>query len=192
LITALFTSLTEAGESPDQSDVGISSLIDTWISLRNLEHRGERNRALHVLKSRGMAHSNQVREFRLTSHGLELVDVSVSGNEVLVGSARFAQEVQQAAEAEQSRGELARLQRALEVKGRTSAAQIAALQAEAEADIAELRRRIAEESARAKAITLRRDALIQKRMRGIPAEKVQARNRAPQGKPLAPRRSNGQ
>jgi circadian clock protein KaiC len=191
LITALFTSLTDAGESPDQSEVGISSLIDTWISLRNLEHRGERNRALHVLKSRGMAHSNQVREFRLTGHGLELVEVSVSGNEVLVGSARFAQDAQQATEAEQSYEELARLQRALEVKGRTSAAHIAAMQAEAEADLEELRRRIAEQSERAKSIAMRRAALIEKRMQGISVDRTEAWTRAPRGKAAMPRRANG-
>jgi circadian clock protein KaiC len=163
-ITALCTSLTSAGDSPDQSEVGISSLIDTWISLRNVEHAGERNRALHVLKSRGMPHSNQVREFVLSKNGMELIDVSVRGSEVLVGSARFAQESQRAADAEVGREELARLQRALERKSHTAEAQIAALKADAEADLEELRRRIHEENARLSELNKRREALIHKRM----------------------------
>jgi hypothetical protein len=122
---------------------------------------------------------------------LELVEVSVSGNEVLVGSARFAQDAQQATEAEQSYEELARLQRALEVKGRTSAAHIAAMQAEAEADLEELRRRIAEQSARAKSIAMRRAALIEKRMQGISVDRTEAWTRAPRGKAAMPRRGNG-
>ena len=58
--------------TPEQTDVGISSLIDTWLLLRDIELDGERNGVIYVLKSRGMAHSNQVREFRLTDHGIEI------------------------------------------------------------------------------------------------------------------------
>ena len=90
-ITALFTSLTPAESNIESSDVGISSLIDTWILLRNIELNGERNRWLHVLKSRGMANSNQIREFALTNHGIELGDVYGGGSGVLTGSVRFAQ-----------------------------------------------------------------------------------------------------
>jgi circadian clock protein KaiC len=70
-ITALFTSYTEE-DTPNESVVGVSSLIDTWISLRNLENRGERQRGLFILKSRGMAHSNQIRSFELTDHGIKI------------------------------------------------------------------------------------------------------------------------
>lgn len=121
-ITALFTSLTEAALPIDQSEVGISSLIDTWIALRNLEYGGERNRALHVLKSRGMAHSNQIREFLLSHRGLELIDVYVGGGEVLTGTARLAQEAQQAVEVERRAQQLALLRRALVRKRRTTEA----------------------------------------------------------------------
>jgi circadian clock protein KaiC len=163
-VTALFTSLTEANDSPDQSEVGVSSLIDTWISLRNLEKGGERNRALHVLKSRGMSHSNQVREFQLSNRGIRLVEVSVSGDEVLVGSARFAKEAQRAADARKGKEELVRLRRSLEHKRTATIARISALQAESEAELEELQRKIAEESDRIARIASQRAALIRERM----------------------------
>jgi len=93
-ITAFFTSLTTASNNIEITDVYISSLIDTWLLLRDIEIGGERNRGLYVLKSRGMAHSNQIREFRLTNHGIELLDVYVGQEGVLTGSARLSQESQ--------------------------------------------------------------------------------------------------
>ena len=93
-ITAFFTSLTSASNNIEITDVYISSLIDTWLLLRDIEIGGERNRGLYVLKSRGMAHSNQIREFRLTNHGIELLDVYVGQEGVLTGSARLSQESQ--------------------------------------------------------------------------------------------------
>ena len=102
-ITTLFTSLTTAGSSPEQSEVGISSLMDTWLLLRMIEGSGERNRLLYVLKSRGMAHSNQMREFELTDAGFGLVDVYVGSGQVLTGSARLAQEAKDQAGAVASR-----------------------------------------------------------------------------------------
>ena len=86
-ITAFFTSLTEGGSALEQSEVGISSLMDTWILLRHIESNGERNRGIWVLKSRGMAHSNQIREFVFTDHGIELVDVYLGSAGVLTGTA---------------------------------------------------------------------------------------------------------
>ena len=73
-MTALFTSLTADDDNPEGTDVGISSFMDTWLVLRNIEANGERNRMLNVLKSRGMPHSNQLREFVLTRRGLQLLD----------------------------------------------------------------------------------------------------------------------
>src|SRR6185437_7110755 len=98
-ITAMFTSLTNADAAPESTDVGVSSLIDTWLLLRNLECNGERNRGLYVLKSRGMAHSNQIREFVLTNQGVKLLDVYVGASGVLTGTARLAQEARERAEA---------------------------------------------------------------------------------------------
>jgi circadian clock protein KaiC len=89
-MTALFTSLTTDEDHPEGTDVGISSFMDTWLVLRNIERNGERIRSLNVLKSRGMPHSNQVREFVLTSHGLKLLDVVRDQGRVLVGSDRAA------------------------------------------------------------------------------------------------------
>jgi circadian clock protein KaiC len=77
-ITALFTSYTEE-DVPNESVVGVSSLIDTWISLRNLESNGERHRGLFILKSRGMSHSNQIRSFQLTDHGIQIGAIDLSG-----------------------------------------------------------------------------------------------------------------
>lgn len=91
-ITAFFTSLTAGGTSLERTDVAISSLIDTWLLLRDIEISGERNRCIYVLKSRGMAHSNQIREFILTDHGVELRDVYIGPGGFLTGSARITQE----------------------------------------------------------------------------------------------------
>ncbi len=91
-ITSVLTSLTEGGESLEKSDVAISSLMDTWLLVRMLETNGERNRLLYLLKSRGMSHSNQMREFQLTDHGIRLTKVYVGPGQVLTGSARLVQE----------------------------------------------------------------------------------------------------
>jgi circadian clock protein KaiC len=133
-ITAFFTSLNHGGTHLESTDVGISSLIDTWLLLRDIELYGERNRGLYVLKSRGMAHSNQIREFVLTSRGIDLLDVYLGPEGVLTGSARLAQESREmAAEAERQR-ELDQKRRQFERKRQALAGQIAALQAELQAE----------------------------------------------------------
>jgi circadian clock protein KaiC len=138
-ISAVFTSLTGGGNNLDQSEVGVSSLMDVWLVVRNLESGGERNRGLYILKARGLAHSNQVREFIISDAGLELVDVYLGGSEVLFGSARLAREAQERQEkmAEKQRSQqrqlnLAHQQKAIE-------AQIATLKAELEAKAEEAR-----------------------------------------------------
>jgi circadian clock protein KaiC len=85
-ITAVFTSLMHEGSGAD--DPTISSLIDNWIQLRNLELDGQRNRSIFIQKARGMAHSNQVREFVLSDRGIRLLDVVESPGGVLTGRAR--------------------------------------------------------------------------------------------------------
>jgi circadian clock protein KaiC len=97
-ITGMYTSLTSADGTPELSNVGISSQMDSWLMLRNLESNGEHNRGLHVLKSRGMAHSNQIREFKLTGQGLQLLDVFVGTTGLLTGSARIAQQAKEITE----------------------------------------------------------------------------------------------
>jgi RecA-superfamily ATPases implicated in signal transduction len=91
-ITSVFVSLTSGGSDLEQTTVGVSSLIDTWILLRDVELNGERNRCIYVLKSRGMAHSNQLREFVLTGQGVKLLPVYVGPGGVLTGSSRVSQE----------------------------------------------------------------------------------------------------
>lgn len=129
-ITCLMTALTGGGEAYEQTQVNVSSIVDSWILMRDIELGGERNRGLYVLKSRGMAHSNQIREFLLTSRGIELQEVYVGQEGVLTGSMRRAQEAREQA-AELAKVQKAEsLQRQLERKRKSIQAQIAALQAE--------------------------------------------------------------
>src|SRR5215470_11668279 len=129
-ITGLFTALTKSSGEVEHSEIGVSSLMDTWILLRNLESDGERNRGLYVLKSRGMAHSNQIREFRLTDHGIDLLDVYIGPEGVLTGSMRAAQEAREKALGVVRKQDMERRQRELERKRRGLEAQIEALRAE--------------------------------------------------------------
>lgn len=137
-ITGFFTSLTVGGGPLDHTDTAISSLIDTWLLLFAMEAGGERNRCLSILKSRGMAHSNQTREFLITEHGVELCDVYVGPGGVLTGSARLAQEAQERAAALTRRQAIERQQRELECKRTQMDAQIAALRSEFAAQEAEI------------------------------------------------------
>jgi circadian clock protein KaiC len=129
-ITAVFVSLTGGGDSQEKTSVGISSLTDTWILLRDLELNGERNRCLYVLKSRGMAHSNQVREFIMTPQGIKLVPVYIGSGGVLTGSSRVAQEAKEKSDTFLREQEMQRKQQEINGKRLALEAQIAALQAE--------------------------------------------------------------
>ena len=126
-ITALFTSLTSSEGSLESSEAGISSLIDTWILLRDIELSGERNRGMYVLKSRGMANSNQIREFMLTDHGVELREAYIGSKGVLTGSARIAQEAKESAELLIRKKDIERKKREIEQKRNTLNAQVSAL-----------------------------------------------------------------
>jgi circadian clock protein KaiC len=128
--TTLFTSLILGGSSSEQSQLHIASLIDTWLLLDDIEIGGERNRGIYILKSRGMAHSNQIREFLLTDHGVELRDVYVGPSGVLTGSARLVQEAQEKAVQTLREQEVESRQLELERKRTVLDAQIAALRAE--------------------------------------------------------------
>jgi circadian clock protein KaiC len=145
-ITTLFTCLTSKESALEYSQMGISSLMDTWLLLRNIEFNGEHNRTIYVLKSRGMAHSNQVREFVLSSDGIELVDVYLGANQVLTGTARLVQEAQERANDELRRQNHDLKLRQLACKQKAIAAQIAALQAEDEAETANVNYAIAQET----------------------------------------------
>ncbi|XHX75929.1 MAG: circadian clock protein KaiC [Stenomitos frigidus ULC029] len=137
-VTVLMTNLVTGGTPLDHTEIGISSLMDTWLDVRVIESNGERNRLLQVLKARGIDHSNQVREFRLTEQGIELIDVYLGQKQVLTGTARTIQE---------SADRQARLQRqhqtdarcrALEQQRQVVQAQIATLQMQMVADQTEL------------------------------------------------------
>lgn len=129
-ITALLTSLTSIDGALDGSDAGISSLIDTWLLLRDIELNGERNRGMYVLKSRGMANSNQIREFILTDNGVKLREVYIGGNGVLTGSARVAQEANENAGLLIRKQDIERRKRELERKQKVLESRVAALHAE--------------------------------------------------------------
>jgi circadian clock protein KaiC len=162
-ITALMTTLTSEVEHLEQTDVHISSLIDTWLILRDLESGGERNRGLMVLKSRGMVHSNQIREFLLTKNGIELQDVYIGPAGVLTGSARLAQEAQDEAEELQQRSALEERRRQSERKRQTLQAQIALPQADIAAEEAELQQLIRQEELRQARRQRERAAMAQMR-----------------------------
>ena len=129
-ITAIFVSLTAGGSKLESSTVGVSSLADTWILLRDIESDGERNRCVYVLKSRGMAHSNQLREFVITTKGIKLIPPYIGPGGVLTGTSRINQEAKEKFAALQRDFEISRKQREVSRKRRALEAQAASLQAE--------------------------------------------------------------
>lgn len=139
-ITSLFTSLTRGGQALQQSELAICSLMDSWLLLQDFEGNGERNRVLYVIKSRGMAHSNQVREFVISNNGVDLVDAYIGPSGVLTGASRVAQAAREKAEALTSQQEAAQRKRELIGKRATLEQQIAALRSNYETEEADLRR----------------------------------------------------
>jgi circadian clock protein KaiC len=133
-ITALFTNLTAGGEALETTNVAISSIVDTWLFVRDIELGGERNRAMYVLKSRGMSHSNQLREFLLTRHGVELLDVYVGPDGVLTGSSRLSREAREQAATLLRREEEQRRERDRRRKREVLEAKIEALRKEFEVE----------------------------------------------------------
>lgn len=144
-ITAFCTDLTTVGGSLERTNVGMSSLMDTWVLLQIMEGSGERNHGLYILKSRGMSHSNQVREFCLTHKGIQLRDVYIGSGGVLTGTARITQEVRETAESNERTLDIERKQRDIQRKKVLLEAQIAALSAQFESENDELKRTIIKE-----------------------------------------------
>jgi circadian clock protein KaiC len=163
-ISSLYTSLTNVNGNEAQSEVGISSLADSWLLLRELEANGERNRGLYVLKSRGMPHSNQVREFLMTPRGIRLRDVYVGPEGVFAGASRLSQEARDRARALVARQEIESHARQLQRKRHSLDAQLRALRHEFTLEEDELRRRI--EDARTREGMLARDQTAMARIRG--------------------------
>jgi circadian clock protein KaiC len=164
-ITTIFTSLTSSDERLAQSDYGMSSLMDTWIFLADIESNGERNRGLYALKSRGMSHSNQIREYLLTSEGVRLVKAYLGVAGVLMGSARLAQEAQERVDAQQQHDEVARRRRDIAGQRAVTERRIAELNAEINAQDAEAARLIAQDERRE--IVLETDRAAMGASRGV-------------------------
>lgn len=147
-ITVLFTALSLNTVIHEQTDEGVSSLVDAWLSVKDIEFNGERNRGLYIMKSRGMKHSNQVREFIITSKGLGLVDVYLGPEGILTGSAREAQQLQQETGVALRDHAVGRKDREIERKRTVLEARIASLQEEFESVQEDLNRTYVEDELR--------------------------------------------
>ena len=160
-VTTVLTALTQESPTPESTAAGLSSLADTWIRLRDIEFGGERNRGMYILKSRGMAHSNQIREFVLTDKGVNLLDVYVGPSGVLSGSARLSQEAQEKAKdlVRQQDAQIKQLD--LERKRKAMEAQIADIRAEFKTEEAEVKKFIKEEKLRQQKFSQDREAMAQ-------------------------------
>jgi circadian clock protein KaiC len=161
--TSLFTSLTHGGHALQQSEIAMSSLMDAWILLQDFEGNGERNRVLYVLKARGMAHSNQVREFLISKKGIDLVEAYIGPSGVLTGTSRAAQAAREQEEALASKYEADRRTRELQRKRLILDQQIAALKSDYETAESELRRMDAEAGTRIDLISAQRNELARLR-----------------------------
>jgi circadian clock protein KaiC len=162
-VTSLFTSLTHGGHALQQSEIAMSSLMDSWLLLQDFEGNGERNRMLYVLKARGMAHSNQIREFLISNRGIDLVDAYIGPSGVLTGASRVAQASREKAEALAVRQEAARRKRELQRKRETLEQRIAGLRSDYETEELELRRRDQQAGARTHALSAERIELARLR-----------------------------
>ena len=160
-VTTVLTILTQGSPTRESTDVDISSLADTWIRLRDIEFGGERNRGMYILKSRGMAHSNQIREFVLTDKGVNLLDVYVGPSGVLTGSARLSREAQEKAKdlVRQQDAQIKQLN--LERKRKAMEAQIADIRAEFKTEEAEVKNSIKQEKLRQQRVSQDREAMAQ-------------------------------
>lgn len=163
LITAVFTSLTEGGAASERTEVGISSLMDTWLLLQMVESDSERNRVLYVLKSRGMAHSNQIREFLLSDRGIELVDVYAGAGRGYTGAARPSQEASDRAEALVKEQTTQKRRRELDRERLSLEAQIASLRSQLEGIVGDLRSSPAQDRLRLQTLSHDRQAMARLR-----------------------------
>ncbi len=155
-ITGMFTSLTSAQNEIEDSEVGVSSLMDAWLLVKNIESNGERNRGLYILKARGIGHSNQVREFVLTEHGIELIDAYIGTEGVLMGSARSTQLARERAIELERQQVTARRERELRRKEELYEAQLIALKGQYETERDAILSEMAEEKKRLEQIARQR------------------------------------
>jgi circadian clock protein KaiC len=162
-ITVLFTALVFDKDAAPQADEGISSLVDAWVQVRDLEGNGERNRGIYIMKSRGMNHSNQVREFVITSKGIELVDVYLGPEGILVGSARRAQVLKEVTGAELRTYAAGKKDKEIERKKSVLEAKIASLKEEFESVQDELNKTFIEDELRKQIMEKNREQLTNNR-----------------------------
>jgi circadian clock protein KaiC len=151
----LFTSLNRQDEKlrPELAEDSVSSLVDTWITVRDMEGIGERNRGIFIIKARGMGHSNQVREFVITNSGIRLLDVELGPNGILTGAARKSHELRRKISELKLKDELSRKDREISRKRKVLEANIAALRNEFESVQEELSILKANEELQAKLIS---------------------------------------
>ena len=162
-ITAVFTSLRREGTFDGTNDLGLSSLMDVWIKLLDVEANGERTRTLYVIKARGMSHSNQIREFQITSDGIRLIEPYIGPAGVLTGTARVVQEAEEQAALLRGRHEGERRRRDVARRRGSVERQIAELRATLEAQHDEERILLDEEETRERLIAIEREALSTRR-----------------------------
>jgi circadian clock protein KaiC len=165
-ITVMFTALTLNTVISEQTDEGVSSLVDAWLLVRDVENNGERNRGLYIMKSRGMKHSKQVREFVITDEGLDIVDVYLGPEGVLTGSAREAQELLEQTGTILRSHAVTRKDREIERKRLVLEAKIAGIKEEFESIRDELNKSHIEEEIRKEVMEKNRKQLTEKRHDG--------------------------
>ncbi len=162
-ITAFLTNLLNMQGELYSEDTGMSSLMDTWLALVQLASNGERNRGLYVLKSRGMSHSNQIREYQLSGAGVNLIDAYLGRAGLLTGSARITQEAIDAAEQLRRKQQGERTQREIERKRQLLERQISALRSTFQTEEEEVRQSLEHEAALEHRIQAERDAVASQR-----------------------------
>ncbi len=160
-ITGFFTNLSSADGTSESTEVNISSMMDTWILLRDIEQGNERNRGIYVLKSRGISNSNQIREFLITDDGVKLKDVYVGPSGVLTGSARVIQESKDRTEKQNIEEEIERLEIELERKKEAMEAQMDLLKAQLQTDRMETKKKLEELKTKREQVDLTRQELSQ-------------------------------
>jgi circadian clock protein KaiC len=180
-VTTLLTDLSHFGGNLESTNEEISSLIDTWILLRDIEINGERNRGLYILKSRGMAHSNQIREVLLSNKGIDLVDVYLGPGGVLTGTARSAQEAREREESAETDVAVRMRMREAERRRKVLEAKIAALRAEFESESEEMQFLATSEKQKKEDLTRERSEMARLRKADLPSIAVSERKKGIKG-----------
>ncbi len=173
-ITVMFTALTFDNPKVSNADEEVSSLVDNWLSVRDIEYNGERNRGIYILKSRGMKNSNQVREFIISNNGIEIVEVAIGPSGVLTGSARESYKLEIAADKVLRQKELEGVHKEIENKKTILDARIADLTSQFELEKEKMNHILNEEKLKKEIAENNRTTLLS--IRGNKKEKISKRN----------------